>query len=146
MDLALVTGRGPTILTRFDGANGPLVRDEDVVAVGARDAEEREHAGSQDVRATRIHLFRARRRPRAWNEHRRGRGDGYPPAARALRVLASPRRGLLDDAVKPAVDYRLPGGLSPEDLYLRSACMRTQWGSLTRRERRDLQSGAGPLR
>src|SRR5690606_17890601 len=37
MDLALVTGRGPRVLTDLEGL-GPLVRDEDVVAFGFRDA------------------------------------------------------------------------------------------------------------
>ena len=126
MDLALVTGRGPPALTRFDGADGPLVRDEDVVAIGARDAEERDHAGSQDVRATRIHLFEL--------DAVRTRGIDAV-AAEAIAILA--RRELsgfwlhvdadvLDDAVMPAVDYRQPGGLSPEDLVtLLRVCARS---------------------
>ena len=116
MDLALVTGRGPTMLTRFDGVDGPLVRDEDVVAVGARDAEERDRAGSQDARATRVHLF----------ELATVRARGMDAVADdAMGILA--RRELsgfwlhldadvLDDAVMPAVDYRQPGGLSPAEL------------------------------
>jgi arginase len=38
MDLALATGRGPAIVTNLEGRR-PLVRDEDVVALGRRDAE-----------------------------------------------------------------------------------------------------------
>ena len=38
MELALATGRGPGILTDLEGRR-PLVRDEDVVAFGLRDAE-----------------------------------------------------------------------------------------------------------
>ena len=123
MDLALVTGRGPTLLTRFDGVDGPLVRDEDVVAIGARDAEERDRAGSQDMRATRVHLY----------ELDTVRTPGMDAvAAEAIAILA--RRELsgfwlhldadvLDDAVMPAVDYRQPGGLSPKDLVtLLRAC------------------------
>ena len=34
------------------GGLGPLVRDEDVAALGSRDADEREHDGSPDPRAT----------------------------------------------------------------------------------------------
>lgn len=37
MDLALTTGRGPEVVTDFEGRR-PLVRDEDVVQVGQRDA------------------------------------------------------------------------------------------------------------
>ena len=39
MDLALISGRGPTLLSDIDGLR-PLVRDEDVVAFGSRDAEQ----------------------------------------------------------------------------------------------------------
>lgn len=116
MDLALVTGRGPSILTRFDGADGALVRDEDVVAIGARDADERDDAGSQDVRATGIHLYEL--------DAVRTRGIDAV-AADAVGTVA--RRDLsgfwlhldadvLDDAVMPAVDYRQPGGLAPAEL------------------------------
>jgi arginase len=45
-DLALATGRGPEILTMFDGYR-PLVRDEDVVVLGFRDGEEAASYGSQ---------------------------------------------------------------------------------------------------
>ena len=56
MDLALATGRGPEILTTFDGRT-PLVRDEDIAAVGARDRDEREKVGSQDIRDSGIRLL-----------------------------------------------------------------------------------------
>jgi arginase len=39
MDLALATGRGEDMLTRWPGINGPLVSDEDAVQAGERDAE-----------------------------------------------------------------------------------------------------------
>jgi arginase len=39
MDLALATGRGEAILTRWPGIEGPLVADEDAVQAGERDAE-----------------------------------------------------------------------------------------------------------
>jgi arginase len=111
MDLALATGRGPSIVADLDG-QGPLVRDDDVVQFGRRDAEEAELAGSQrieDTAITVIDLTTIRR-------------YGAERAARdALACVDRP--GLdgfwihldcdaLDDAVMPAVDYRLPGGLS----------------------------------
>ena len=40
MDLAIVSGRGPNILTNIDSLR-PLVRDEDIVVFGYRDAEQR---------------------------------------------------------------------------------------------------------
>jgi arginase len=117
MDLALVTGRGPRLLTQLYGP-GPLVRDEDVVAVGARDASERDQAGSQDIRATSIHLFEL--------DDIRARGmdvvagEALGPAASAelsgfwLHLDAD----VLDDTVMPAVDYRQPGGVTPEELTI----------------------------
>src|SRR5262245_18096769 len=56
MDLAIVSGRGPTVLTDIDGRK-PLVRDEDVVAFGFRDVEQQREYGSQDIRDTAIHAF-----------------------------------------------------------------------------------------
>lgn len=40
MDLALATGRGEEILTRWPGVDGALVADEDAVQAGERDAEQ----------------------------------------------------------------------------------------------------------
>jgi arginase len=119
MDLALATGRGPALLARLDAqGDGPggLVRDEDVAAVGARDAAERDRAGSQDVRLTAIRLFEL--------DAVRARGM-EAVAAEAVAVVARPELAgfwlhldadVLDDAVMPAVDYRQPGGLAPEEL------------------------------
>jgi arginase len=114
MDLAFVTGRGPRLLTDIEG-RGPLVREEDAFAFGYRDAEEQAEYGSQPL----------------------------PPALRSLDLAAVRRFGVeaaadiavahltrsdlegffihldadvLDDAVMPAVDYRLPDGLTLEEL------------------------------
>lgn len=39
MDLALATGRGEELLTRWPGVDGPLVADQDAIQAGERDAE-----------------------------------------------------------------------------------------------------------
>jgi arginase len=118
MDLALATGRGPLALARLD-PTGPLVREEDVVAVGARDAAERDAAGSQDVAATGIHLFELDML------RRRGMEDvAHHAIAHLARADLTPGFWLhldadvLDDTVMPAVDYRQPGGLSPLELQI----------------------------
>jgi arginase len=49
MDLAFATGRGPELLTNLEGLR-PLVRDEDTVAFGFRDADEQREYGSQPLR------------------------------------------------------------------------------------------------
>lgn len=110
MELALVSGRGPEILTNLQGLC-PLIRDEDVVVFGYRDGEEYRDAGSQDVRTTGMQVF-----PLATI---RERGVVATTEA-ALRQLT--RQGVdgcwvhldvdvLHDEEMPAVDYRLPGGL-----------------------------------
>jgi arginase len=115
MDLALATGRGPAILSRLDGMQ-PLVDDEDVAAVGARDATERERAGAQDIRTTAISLFEL--------EQIRARGM-VAVASEAVALVNSPHLSgfwlhldadVLDDEVMPAVDYRQPDGVTPDEL------------------------------
>jgi arginase len=115
MDLALATGRGPAIVTDLDG-DGPLVRDEDVVHLGRRDAEEAEDAGSRRIEETAITLLDLAAVRRDGADH---------AAADAIAHLDRPELNgfwvhldcdALDDAVMPAVDYRLPGGLRWDEL------------------------------
>jgi arginase len=56
MDLALVTGRGPAVVADLEGRR-PLVRDEDVVALARRDAQETEDRGSQRIEDTAIDVI-----------------------------------------------------------------------------------------
>jgi len=115
MDLALATGRGPNVVADLDG-RGALVRDEDVVVLGRRDAEEAEAAGSQRIEDTAITVF----------DLPSVRERGAERAARdAVEHLGRPELDgfwvhldcdVLDDTVMPAVDYRLPGGLSWDEL------------------------------
>jgi arginase len=115
MDLALATGRGPRVITDLDGLS-PLIRDEDVVHIGRRDTEEAEHAGSQRIEETAITMFDLA------DIRRRGVD---PVMLEALEQLARPElQGIwihldcdvLDDAIMPAVAYRLPGGLRWDEL------------------------------
>ena len=115
MDLALATGRGPGIVADLEG-RGPLVRDEDVVHVGRRDAEEAERAGSRRIEETAIAVIDL--------EALRQRGPELATQD-ALEHLGRPELDgfwihldcdALDDAVMPAVDYRLPGGMSWAEL------------------------------
>ena len=125
MELALVTGRGPALVTNLDGLR-PLVRDEDVVALGPRDAEIAEENGSQRVEDTDI----------AMTDLSALREQGLSEAARrALDRLCNPAlegfwihldADVLDDALMPAVDYRMPGGLQWDEL---SAVLRRAVGS-----------------
>lgn len=115
MDLAIATGRGPAILTEIDDA-GPLVHDEDVAAVGARDGQERDEAGSQEIRRTGVTLLEL---PTV-----RERGIDAV-AGEAIKTICRPDTScfwchvdadVLNDDVMPAVDYRQPDGLTAEEL------------------------------
>ncbi|WP_406208623.1 arginase family protein [Streptomyces sp. NBC_01017] len=114
MDLALATGRGPRLLTDLEG-RGPLLRDEDVVALGFRDADESARAGMQPL-PPELHAI----------DLDGVRAAGAATAARGAvdRLTAGASTGfwvhldvdVLDDAIMPAVDYHLPGGLTWEEL------------------------------
>jgi arginase len=115
MDLALATGRGPRVVADLDDG-GALVHDDDVVVFGRRDAEEAEVAGSQQIEDTGIAVL----------DLATVRARGTEQAARdALARVGRPELDgfwihldcdVLDDAVMPAVDYRLAGGLSWDEL------------------------------
>jgi arginase len=125
MDLAIVSGRGPDIVANIEGLR-PLVRDEDVVVLGYRDGEQAERDGSRDVRDTAMHLFDLDRLREL------GASGAASAAVRALSrgelagFWVHLDADVLDDAVMSAVDYRLPGGLSLEEL---SAVLRPLLGS-----------------
>jgi arginase len=115
MELALATGRGPRVLADLEG-RGPLVRDEDVVALGFRDAGESATYGMQPLPSA-LHAM----------ELDTVRALGAAESAqRAVGLLTGDGASagywihldvdVLDDAVMPAVDYRLPGGLSWQEL------------------------------
>ncbi|MEU5389925.1 arginase family protein [Streptomyces tibetensis] len=115
MELALATGRGPRVLADLEG-RGPLVRDEDVVALGFRDAEESAAHGMQPLPPA-LHAM----------ELDTVRALGAAEAARRAVGLLSGGGAdagfwvhldvdVLDDALMPAVDYRQPDGLSWREL------------------------------
>jgi arginase len=115
MDLAIVSGRGPNILTNIDGLR-PLVRDEDIVVFGYRDAEQQKEFGSQDVRETAIHAF----------DLQQVRELGITAAAEQgiKKLRQNSLEGIwvhldvdvLNDDIMPAVDYRFPDGLQWDEL------------------------------
>ena len=111
MDLALVTGRGPALLSDINGL-GPYVYDKNVIHVGQRDWEETQKYGSQDIKNTAIQCY----------DLAMIRAEGISnTTAKLKRYLdALPVDGLwihfdtdvLSDNINPAVDYRIPGGLA----------------------------------
>lgn len=115
MELALVSGRGPDLLTNIEGFR-PLVRDQEIVAFAFRDAEQATQEGSQDVRATAIHTY---------DLHQARTPDVVTVATQALEPLQRAELSgfwihldadVLHDQVMPAVDYRIPDGLQFDEL------------------------------
>ncbi|MDF0496944.1 arginase family protein [Bradyrhizobium yuanmingense] len=114
MDLAFVSGHGPSLLADFEG-RGPLVRPEDIVAFGYRDHQDQAEYGSQplpeklkvlDLPAVRARGIEAAARE-AVDHLTRAELDGF-----FIHLDAD----CLDDAIMPAVDFRVPGGLSWDEL------------------------------
>jgi arginase len=115
MELALATGRGPAVVTDIEG-RCPLVRDEDVVVFGRRDAADAEAHGSQRIEDSAI----------AMTDLAAVRAAGIEvAAASAVARLFKPEldgfwihldADVLNDAVMPAVDYRMPDGMSWDEL------------------------------
>ena len=114
MDLAFVTGYGPPLLTDIEQRR-PLVRAEDAVAFGFRDTEEQIRHGSQPLPPDLLGLDLAT-----------VRRMGVVNAATAAveRVTRPGLEGFflhldadsLDDAIMPAVEYRLGDGFGWDEL------------------------------
>jgi arginase len=114
LDVALVTGRGPEILTDLDGLR-PLVRDEDVALVGYRVFGDNDHVLDEHVRDTAVTVV----------DGPEVRESGAASAlGKALAAVTRPGVegfwvhldvDVLDDDLMPAVDYRHPGGLAWEE-------------------------------
>jgi len=113
-ELAFATGRGPPILTSFEG-HRPLVRDEDVVVFGFRDQDEAASYGSQRLPGG----------MKAIDLQQMRQSGAEAAACEAVEHLARNEldgvwihvdADVLDDAIMPAVDYRMPGGLSWDEL------------------------------
>ena len=110
MDLAIVTGRGPEMLSNINGLR-PYVNDEAVIHVGQRDWEESLEYGSRDIRKTDIKCF-------SLDEFKRKGANAT--TTEVLEYLDNLEvkgfwihydTDVLSDEINPAVDYRLPEGL-----------------------------------
>jgi arginase len=115
MELAVVTGREPAELANLDGRRS-LMREQDVVVFGFRDAESAAAYGSPDVRQTAMHIFDLTevRRLGAAVAARRGLEALEASGVEGLWIHLD--ADVLNDEVMPAVEYRMPDGLWPEEL------------------------------
>jgi arginase len=117
MDLAIITGRGPKLLTNINNLQ-PYVKDENVIHAGQRDWEETKRYRSRDIRETAIRCFNL-----AEIEN-----NGIDTITREILYHTNQLdiegfwihfdTDVLSDEINPAVDYRLPGGLSFEQIEI----------------------------
>ena len=114
MDLAFATGHGPALLADIEGL-GPLVREEDVFVFGFRDEQEQREYGSQPLPTGLLAYDLAKVRELGVDA----------AATAAVGHLTRPKlqgffihvdADCLSDEVMPAVEYRQPDGLTPEEL------------------------------
>jgi arginase len=114
LELALATGRGPTVSSDLEGRR-PLIRDEDVALIAYRAFGDNDHYLSEDVRDTAIAIV----------DLLQLRELGIRRALK--RVIAQLRKpeiegfwvhldvDVLDDTLMPAGDHHHPGGLTWEE-------------------------------
>jgi arginase len=116
MDLAIVSGHGPDILSNLDDLK-PLVMEQDIVVFGYRDAAQSAQYECQDIKKTTV-----MNTLELTDVQRIGLANA---ASLAIdRLLKHELSGfwvhldadVLDDSIMPAVDYRLPGGLTFSEL------------------------------
>jgi arginase len=115
MDLAIVTGRGPALLTDIEGLR-PYVEDHHVIHIGQRDEQETIDFGSQDIRKTGIHCFGLA------SIKAQGIETFLKDVSRTISETSLEEywihfdTDVISDEENFAVDYRLPGGLMFEEV------------------------------
>jgi arginase len=111
MELAIITGRGPELLTNINGLK-PYVEDKHVVHVGQRDGEETKKYQSQDILETGIKCFPLSDIESRGMERITNHVLLYTAHLDVEGFWIHFDADVLSDELNPAVDYRLPGGLS----------------------------------
>ena len=111
MDIALITGRGPDLLTDINGLK-PYVKDQNIIHIGQRDEEETLQYGSQQIQQTAIRRFTMKEIADV--------GIDKTVSLLSNLIIFMPTKGywihfdtdVLNDGENSAVDYRIPGGLT----------------------------------
>lgn len=111
MDLAIITGRGPDRLSNINRLK-PYVKDENVIHIGQRDWEETIKYGSDDVHQTAIHCLTYAEIEKMGIAQAASTAIRRMDRMKVLGFWVHFDADVLSDEENPAVDYRLPGGLS----------------------------------
>jgi arginase len=111
MDLAIVTGRGPSVLTDINNLQ-PYVKDKHVIHIGQRDIEETIKYESRDIRESGITCFSLADIEKQGIEKITAAALQYAQGLGVESFWIHFDTDVLADEINPAVDYRLPGGLS----------------------------------
>jgi arginase len=111
MDLAIVTGRGPKILTDINSQE-PYVMDEYVIQIGQRDWEETKKYGSQDIRETAVKCIDYQTISRIGIQETLSMTMEYINRMNVEGFWIHFDTDVLSDEENPAVDCRIPGGLT----------------------------------
>jgi arginase len=110
MELAIVSGRGPNILSNIEGLK-PLVLDDEIVVFGYRDAEQSVRYGSNNVRDTKMQVLDL--------SDVRNLGTNEATALAVSNFITNEDLSgfwihldadVLGDRIMPAVDYTLGNG------------------------------------
>lgn len=124
MELGFVVGRGPEILTNIQSQR-PLVEEQNAVLFGFRDEELIKETGGADVRKTKINCVSL--------EDTRYYGFNNTLEKSLEKLTSGVDKfwihldfDVLDDALMPAVDYRIPDGLTIGELVnVLNRCIKT---------------------
>lgn len=116
MELAIVSGHGPDILADLDHLK-PLVREQDIVVFGYRDSAQSAQYGCQDIKkTTMINAIELVDLQRLGLQNAASLGIETLLKNELLGFWIHLDADVLDDLIMPAVDYRLPGGLTFSEL------------------------------
>ena len=116
MELAIVSGHGPDILADLDHLK-PLVTEQDIVVFGYRDSAQSAQYGCQDIKkTTMINAIELVDLQRLGLQNAASLGIETLLKNELLGFWIHLDADVLDDLIMPAVDYRLPGGLTFSEL------------------------------
>jgi arginase len=114
-DLWIATGHGPDFLANPEGL-GPLVDPRACVVYGHRDRREQLETGSEDVYRQPMLVRSLEELRSAGIEDASNDAISFLAASGVDRVWLHLDADCLDDALMPAVDWRLAGGMNPDEV------------------------------